>query len=113
MLLRHRIGRDEKEKTEVLFSKEFIDAEHKYRGELLRDQNHAVGIRWKAVAVVVIASIVLAACGAEAKDPASQASPAGVQHQGVRDVAPPWEPNYDLLAEILGPEYAEPPYGPR
>ncbi len=88
----------------MLIGEDFLKAEHKYRRELLRDQNQKakMGSFAKAATLIFVASLMLATCGIPAEDGAAETvEPSATDLAIARDGAPTWEPNRSLLDEIL------------
>lgn len=89
----------------MLFSSDFVKAEHKCRMDAMQDQpkpaSGRVGRTAGAVVVATLVSAALAACG----DPADAgiAVDAGivVKNRVIHDQAPTWQPNERLLREIM------------
>jgi hypothetical protein len=89
---------------EMLIGEDFLKAEHKYRGELLRDQYQKpkMSSLAKAATLIVVVSILLAACGIPVDNEAwARMEPSATETAIVRDEGPSWEPNYSLLESIL------------
>ncbi len=88
----------------MLIGEDFLKAEHKYRGELLRDQYQKpkMSSLAKAATLIVVVSILLAACGIPVDSEArARVEPSATETAIVRDEGPSWEPNYSLLESIL------------
>lgn len=91
----------------MLFTESAIRAEDKYRREVLRDQyqrTSKVGMAAKAAGLVVVASMVLAACGIPADNQTG-----APQQTNTFDNGPTWQPNTELLDEVLGRQIVEIP----
>ncbi len=89
----------------MLIGEDFLKAEHKYRGELLRDQYQKpkMSSLAKAATLIVVVSILLAACGTPVEvQSATRVEPSATDAAIARDAAPAWDPDYEALDEILG-----------
>ena len=75
----------------MLFGEDFVKAEDKYRREQLRDQNHQTWTFGRVTTLIVVASIVVAACGVAPQD---VSSPQVRTNSGlIQDLAPVGTPN--------------------
>ena len=89
----------------MLIGEDFLKAEHKYRGELLRDQYQKPKMSSiaKAATLIVVVSIFLAACGIPVEvQSGARVEPSATDAAIARDAAPTWDPDYEALDEILG-----------
>ncbi len=88
----------------MLIGEDFLKAEHKYRGELLRDQYQKpkMSSLAKAATLIVVVSILLAACGIPAENQAGARMDISATDAAIaRDKAPTWEPDRARLESIL------------
>lgn len=90
-----------KEKEMFVVNELAVKAENNYRRELLRDQyQNGKGTVAKASTLVVVASLVLAACGAAAPTESADADRRDVVAQ-VSDPGPEWQPDETALNTVL------------
>lgn len=92
----------------MLIGEDFLKAEEKYRRERIGRDARQGGWYMRAVGALVVASMLLVACGAPADSTPDEAQSVA-RPVVVQDHAPAWQPSQTLLASILEGEEQDAP----